>query len=1547
MRRSRTQPIAEIEKWTEEDVHRWLMTEVKVHKTCADRFVEEEVSGDSLVAFKKTDILDLGIKHGPAVKIISYLESLRDGLQRDQFPAYVENWTKEQVHQWLLQHVNVYSKYAIRLQEEDVSGDCLVCFKKQDLLDLEVKSGPAVKILSNLRQLSKDQEPTLQPIPHNEQKEAPNPIQPEVSVAQTVASDPAEPFNTTEVQADKMLGKKSGKAQQQFKKASEEKKIDEPKPQNFKARRKETMVTSVLPGVPNITVVIQETLDNLKKEDFKKFHFHLKQYKTSQFQPIRESKLEGKDTMDTAQLMTDHYESNGAVRVTVDVLREINQCELANQLENTMGGLEQHLLSRDKKKEANQGDKLKNLLTCGGNSLDNYDNMIIVVNKSSPEQVQYLKFLNKLKLFCVLDFDPDSNTQVGLCHSYRESRWANLHTPSQYQGQIDSVIKNLNLYKQTSWVFCNGRHDLDSDSNKELNYWNWLRKSCSDVEQLVLLICNPDVLLHGRSLIMFLLLSPVDSEKDPICDTYKAFMKHIEEEMIIHICESQSTYEKWKELIQEKLDFDIDPQSVYELSLSEVNGTVLALRPFSESSERLLPSSDSSFVVLKNKDEDLLTALDILCLNQCENIYEDNSPEFNDKRTKVEEEFYRGGKVKWWNFFFCDKDKQRPFIKRDKYENVKRMIRSELRESKEMCVLLNLFHNPGCGGTTLAMHVMWDLRKEIRCAVLKDNSLPMTEVAVQVVKLMKLENEKPCQVLLLIDDSKETENPYKLCNCIPQTVESHSNINVDKALSCKVIILNCVRSQNPKDSYRRHKPSQYITASLSPEEQNEFEKKLNELRETHDTPENFYSFMIMKSNFDKKYIDDLARNTLENFDFSSKNAKLFSFLALLNSYVAESEISRSLCEDFLGMKRIRWQEESALDRMEPFSNFLIIDRVEELGVYEGIRILHSSIASACLEEFERSHSLKVSDITIEILHCDLFFSIGVVKKRFMDSIQQMLIARQQKKDGVVREPFSPLIDKIHSEQGRQTVQQIFVKASIRFEKSLSIPQALARYLYIKEHDFPEALKWAEKAKNIKANPYTFDTIGQIHKSNLKSNNDRGKQETSCNPEDLNTNIKIASNAITAFKKAQELANSEEEPEEEPEEEAVDESDDFPRKSYHVQGYVGVLEIAFLVFEILSRLPFFDKRDPMKKMYFQSFLKKAIPITSVYKEDNERNNIYEEIIKEHERFLHNLKTEVKETFELLDCFFTYMKGRNSEFQTKNHSIACDLFKHYVSLFCCAPEEMKKKQKNNPNLNFKINIEEQRMFLEKNQADTFAGILQHLDKPAEEIERITECYAYLQKQHHQLTKKKQKTKETINCILSNIVLYLLKPNSKHVKSIDSLSDLLSTTLQDVGLRYPFPDPYYLALLLFWPRTTEEDTEIATYVTAIRNSTRKYLTPLFQKRSTVAHLYLGKEKGLKRLVSKPQLDENFKKMRRETLAQLWRNGDIFKDKTIINRLQRVRGSIEQGEVFANYGKLKIPVRPALIHRVSGGFSTEKVSFYLGFAIKGPLAYDIQYEN
>lgn len=67
------------------------------------------------------------------------------------------------------------------------------------------------------------------------------------------------------------------------------------------------------------------------------------------------------------------------------------------------------------------------------------------------------------------------------------------------------------------------------------------------------------------------------------------------------------------------------------------------------------------------------------------------------------------------------------------------------------------------------------------------------------------------------------------------------------------------------------------------------------------------------------------------------------------------------------------------------------------------------------------------------------------------------------------------------------------------------------------------------------------------------------------------------------------------------------------------------------------LPCWSLRFEQIEEEIQSFLKKSIPIStlvngtvmSLHKEDNETNNRYVEIIKEHQQFLQNLKTEVKE------------------------------------------------------------------------------------------------------------------------------------------------------------------------------------------------------------------------------------------------------------------------------------------------------------------------------
>uniref|UniRef100_A0A3B4GPZ7 Pyrin domain-containing protein n=1 Tax=Pundamilia nyererei TaxID=303518 RepID=A0A3B4GPZ7_9CICH len=68
-------------------------------------------------------------------------------------------------------------------------------------------------------------------------------------------------------------------------------------------------------------------------EDLKKFIFNLRLHTESRRQPICQSKLEDKDSMDIAKLMTDHYGSKEALQVSIQTLKEINQLKLACQLE--------------------------------------------------------------------------------------------------------------------------------------------------------------------------------------------------------------------------------------------------------------------------------------------------------------------------------------------------------------------------------------------------------------------------------------------------------------------------------------------------------------------------------------------------------------------------------------------------------------------------------------------------------------------------------------------------------------------------------------------------------------------------------------------------------------------------------------------------------------------------------------------------------------------------------------------------------------------------------------------------------------------------------------------------------------------------------------------------------------------------------------------------------------------------------------------------------------------------------------------------------------
>ena len=124
---------------------------------------------------------------------------------------------------------------------------------------------------------------------------------------------------------------------------------------------------------------------------------------------------------------------------------------------------------------------------------------------------------------------------------------------------------------------------------------------------------------------------------------------------------------------------------------------------------------------------------------------------------RIQASYYKGAPPQWVNFYLAERNRM-PFVKRDGYEEMKRCIEIHRRKRKTV-TKVNLLHQPGSGGSTLAMQVLWDLRKDFLCAKLKDIETDSNAIAKDVINLASVQNIKQNKgkpILLLLD------NAYKL-----------------------------------------------------------------------------------------------------------------------------------------------------------------------------------------------------------------------------------------------------------------------------------------------------------------------------------------------------------------------------------------------------------------------------------------------------------------------------------------------------------------------------------------------------------------------------------------------------------------------------------------------------------------------------------------------------------------------------------------------------------------------------------------------------------------
>lgn len=603
-----------------------------------------------------------------------------------------------------------------------------------------------------------------------------------------------------------------------------------------------------------------------------------------------------------------------------------------------------------------------------------------------------------------------------------------------------------------------------------------------------------------------------------------------------------------------------------------------------------------------NEMTDSFSLLDVLYANQFE-----GQPLDPEVVQQSEENFYRGAPPKWLNFHISEQSDrtETSFIKRDGYDTLKQQIQKKRKRPGTSTV--KLFHQPGCGGTTLAMQVLWDLRKTFRCAVLTESTSDITNFATEVVHLFTAGSRgHQNTVLLLLNDEHNLEN---LQNSIMEEI-------AEKKIVTKmpvVILLSCVR----KDAVLQT-DHVALQKGLSDTEKLKFNEKKNELSKRYgDRCRQFHGFNIMQTNFSQEYVRQ-ACSVFSGVQIANKPLKtqLATFLCLLNAYVPGSYLLESQCLDFLKHKDSIHGHLSLDDRMTPF-NHLIVTFQEDMRSERKVCMAHPMIAQCCTELMGNT-GVNRSDTARNFLNwlrrneippCLLGFVKDMLTKREMKKEERPNNANEIKED---QEKFSRLILDIQSNEHEVQSASVLKMASKIFDKNPFFPQALARFYYIELKDYNKAERWAKEAmKRDPKNSFVADTLGQVFKNHLKN------KEFTTKPREI---LQLATKAIEAFKDEERLAENES---------CADMKNDGNTKVSHVfntRGQFGYLQVCNIVY----------KRLVLQNETWKQVLTKKVSMGSVL------GSLGDNKLHRFNCLIRSIRDEVRKKCMFLNAYLTYSK-----------------------------------------------------------------------------------------------------------------------------------------------------------------------------------------------------------------------------------------------------------------------------------------------------------------
>ncbi|KAM3922897.1 LOW QUALITY PROTEIN: sterile alpha motif domain-containing protein 9-like [Leptodactylus fuscus] len=1158
------------------------------------------------------------------------------------------------------------------------------------------------------------------------------------------------------------------------------------------------------------------------------------------------------------------------------------------------------------------GRKISALLTDGKKYINNSLRYILVTNQCTESQLNHVNFLMRMNILCVFDFDPNSDNN-GLCSIYKKHHAINNHSLNSYSNEdklsTGDLKKNLSLYNQTSWVFCNGRS----------NYWGedepcdertWVRTK-RKLKKAITFLCDE----VRNFIVVFLLLS---SPEKPIIDTFHEFYTELNGmEYIICIAENKEDYEKWANETQASCNMEIlDQHSIVGMQLSHIDATVQNLLPVS-SGIRQLTASTKGVCVLTGPDEERMHSLEVLCANECENT---NLEDLNKEQIEeIETTFYRGGKVTWKHFWLAEEGKCEAFIEREACEEVEKILTDILYKNlvRLPVARIKIVHHPGSGGSTVARQILWKKRKNFRCAVLK-SSFPVMTVCEHAVNFREYE-EKNIQlclpVLLLIEDCDE-EYIDDLRDELTKVMASK---RIAPAKLC-FIILSCKRANAPEKLYKASVlDTVAITHKLSKNEKRKFTTKAEKLKKQF-SPESIITFILMSQDFVEEYVTNFVHNVMENVDHSSNVTRLMRYVALLNCYVQNSYISMSHCEAFMGLAAHtagdsdlrQYNFNSCLSEQ---AKLIFIERPDPITSITCIHIIHPYVAREILKQLPDNPQ---SQIAMALLQEDVLFQHRFGRDEFLGFVRDLIFRRRKISRGDSVDSFlSPFIEHVCETEKNQDKAINLLKVSYdRFDKDPFLAQQLAR-LHYKYEKFEAAIHWVETAKaQLPNDSFILDTEGQVYKKLFNSLLDKSNNAVLL--ENVPAFIEHALKAMDCFRAAQKAAKEESE-------------------TMNNAGYFGEVDVGCRLLKFLSTLEIFPQTENGKSHELLCYL-----LT---------NYIPEVIKKPWSRFHNRIKGLHKNIYNALEwiseevSYFQTDKIDDNEHKSKVEDKVYSppkwllkKIKEFANYFSSQPLPVTGKGEDNDGKN-SINKVIQKMNIYGLGGGSTTAILSLLPD-AEKLSHIVDFYA------------KCSVDDTLddmdlsNYIMSHIALACVDPDSTRLLTFQQLREL-SKRYQNPRKSFP-PSAYLLLLLLYWKDDVADrepdankDRILSSALQNIRrlHEIRIKNVPVRKKRSNVL-FFLGLGCGLDKLLHRSKVEKHM-----EGPVNEWRLK--WKDVNGKKLLREVPGVAENRKIYAmgHCKKERIEIVP--INNSSVPYGNENVTFYLGFTYAGLVAYNIKVQQ